>query len=98
MRTQVYLVTGTGISDTRSSHYTQFSGLLLRPSPETFRQAVRQAAQVIVTSTKPNQTFKMADTNDLDSIVPLHQSKLHKTSDNDDSLLNQVQYNNTKLN
>jgi hypothetical protein len=43
---QVYLVTGTGISDTRSSHYTQFSGILLRPSQDTFRQAIRQAAQV----------------------------------------------------
>lgn len=44
-RVQVYAVTGTGLSDTKSSHYTQFSGVILRPSPDTFRSAIRQAAQ-----------------------------------------------------
>jgi len=42
-RVQVYAVTGTGLSDTRNSHYTQFSGVMLRPSPDTFRSALRQA-------------------------------------------------------
>jgi len=44
-RVQVYAVTGTGLSDMKNSHYTQFSGVILRPSPETVRSAIRQAAQ-----------------------------------------------------
>jgi len=40
-RVQVYAVTGTGLSDTKSSHYTQFSGVILRPSMETVRSFIR---------------------------------------------------------
>ena len=36
---QVYAVTGTGITDGKSSHYTQFCGVLMRASAETFRNA-----------------------------------------------------------
>jgi len=40
-RVQVYAVTGTGYTDTKNSHYTQFSGVLLRASPETFKAATK---------------------------------------------------------
>jgi len=40
-RVQVYAVTGTGYTDTRSSHYTQWCGCLLRPAAETLRAAAR---------------------------------------------------------
>jgi len=38
-RVQVYAVTGTGFTDGKASHYTQFCGVLLRASAETFRNA-----------------------------------------------------------
>jgi len=38
-RVQVYAVTGTGFTDTKSSHYTQFSGALLRLAPDTLKAA-----------------------------------------------------------
>merc|ERR1740123_2302208 len=38
-RVQVYAVTGTGFTDTKSSHYTQFSGALLRLAPDTIKAA-----------------------------------------------------------
>merc|ERR1719334_2272090 len=41
-RVQVYAVTGTGFTDTKNSHYTQFSGTLLRVSPDTIKAAKRQ--------------------------------------------------------
>merc|ERR1712029_443986 len=40
-RIQVYAVTGTGFTDGKSSHYTQFCGVLLRASAETFKNASR---------------------------------------------------------
>ena len=36
---QVYAVTGTGFTDGKNSHYTQFCGVLLRASAETFKNA-----------------------------------------------------------
>eukprot|EP00090_Calanus_glacialis_P047593 TRINITY_DN9958_c0_g1_i2.p1 TRINITY_DN9958_c0_g1~~TRINITY_DN9958_c0_g1_i2.p1 ORF type:complete len:899 (+),score=287.53 TRINITY_DN9958_c0_g1_i2:145-2841(+) len=44
-RVQVYAVTGTGYTDTKSSHYTQFSGVLLRASQETFKAASRSLTE-----------------------------------------------------
>jgi len=38
-RVQVYAVTGTGFTDGKNSHYTQFCGVLLRASAETFKNA-----------------------------------------------------------
>merc|ERR1719447_1630237 len=38
-RVQVYAVTGTGFTDGKSSHYTQFSGALLRLAPDTIKAA-----------------------------------------------------------
>ena len=35
----MYAVTGTGFTDGKASHYTQFCGVLLRASAETFRNA-----------------------------------------------------------
>jgi hypothetical protein len=40
-RVQVYAVTGTGFTDLKSSHYTQFSGLLVRPSADMFDEAAK---------------------------------------------------------
>jgi len=44
-RVQVYAVTGTGYTDGKNSHYTQFSGVLLRASQETFKAASRSLAE-----------------------------------------------------
>jgi len=44
-RVQVYAVTGTGYTDTKNSHYTQFSGVLLRASQETFKAASKSLAE-----------------------------------------------------
>jgi len=40
-RVQVYAVTGSGFTDGKSSHYTQFCGVLMRASAETFKNASR---------------------------------------------------------
>jgi len=40
-RVQVYAVTGTGFTDLKSSHYTQFSGLLIRPSADMYDEAAK---------------------------------------------------------
>jgi len=40
-RVQVYAVTGTGFTDSKVSHYTQFSGVLLRVSMDTLKEARR---------------------------------------------------------
>ena len=42
---QIYAVTGTGFTDGRSSHYTQFCGVMLRPSAETLKAASRGAME-----------------------------------------------------
>ena len=42
---QVYAVTGTGYTDGKNSHYTQFSGVLLRASQETFKAASRSLTE-----------------------------------------------------
>lgn len=50
-RVQVYAVTGTGFTDTKSSHYTQFSGALLRLAPDTLkaaRQGLREDEELSV--------------------------------------------------
>jgi len=40
-RVQIYAVTGTGFTDLKSSHYTQFSGIIIRPATEMFDEAAR---------------------------------------------------------
>ena len=42
---QIYAVTGTGFTDGRSSHYTQFCGVMLRASAETLKAASRGALE-----------------------------------------------------
>ena len=42
---QIYAVTGTGFTDGRSSHYTQFCGVMLRASAETLKAASRGAME-----------------------------------------------------
>jgi len=44
-RVQVYAGTGTGYTDTKNSHYTQFTGVLMRASQETFKAASRSLAE-----------------------------------------------------
>ena len=44
-RVQIYAVTGTGFTDGRSSHYTQFCGVMLRASAETLKAASRGAME-----------------------------------------------------
>jgi len=44
-RVQVYAVTGSGMTDTKSSHYTQFSGFLLRADAETYRSLAKRLAE-----------------------------------------------------
>ena len=41
-KVQVYLYTSSGITDHKNSHYTQFIGILLRPSVETLGAAMRR--------------------------------------------------------
>ena len=45
MSLQLFSVSGTGISDSKLSHCTQFSGVLLRPSLETFKAASKSLAE-----------------------------------------------------
>ena len=42
---QIYAVTGTGFTDGRSSHYTQFCGVMLRASAATLKAASRGAME-----------------------------------------------------
>merc|ERR1719192_952760 len=44
-KVQIYAVTGTGFTDGRSSHYTQFCGVMLRASAETLKAASRGAME-----------------------------------------------------
>jgi len=44
-RVQLFSSSGSGISDSKSNHYTQFSGILIRVSPETFKAASKSLAE-----------------------------------------------------
>merc|ERR1719317_554961 len=41
-KVQLYLYTSSGITDHKNSHYTQFIGILMRPSVETLGAAMRR--------------------------------------------------------
>ena len=41
-KVQIYINTSTGITDHKNSHYTQFIGVLMRPSVETLGAAMRR--------------------------------------------------------
>ena len=41
-KVQLYIMTSSGISDHKNSHYTQFIGCLMRPSVETYANVMRR--------------------------------------------------------
>jgi len=44
-RVQLFSASGSGISDSKASHFTQFSGVLIRASPDTFKAASKSLAE-----------------------------------------------------